>query len=177
MQIESLPYTTNGKIDRKNLPDPKYNEDKKEISLPRNETDSKLIELVKALLVAEIISIDDNFFDIGGDSLSAINLCIKIQDKFGVQLFVKDVLEHPTVKELSDIIDSNEKSEKIVINKVAKAENYDVSAAQKRIYFASKMAGNNSILYKIKLSNRLLIIPLLLVELALLIVFVDTKKL
>ena len=62
MQIESLPYTTNGKIDRKNLPDPKYNEDKKEISLPRNETDSKLIELVKALLVAEIISIDDNFF-------------------------------------------------------------------------------------------------------------------
>ncbi len=149
IQMDKLPHTSNGKIDKKNLPDPEYI-DRKDIILPRNDIDSKLLDLLKKLLNINNISIDDNFFELGGDSLFAINLGVHIQEEFNVQVLVKDILAYPTIQDLSDIIAKNKNSnniEKNVITIVAKKDSYDVSYAQKRIYFSSQVAGNKSILY------------------------------
>ena len=54
------------------------------------------------------ISISDSFFELGGDSLTAINLCAKIYSELNVQIFVKDVLENPIIKDLSDVISSKD---------------------------------------------------------------------
>ncbi len=152
VQLDSLPINANGKIDRNKLPIIKYkkiNSDKN-IVLPRNDSDLKLINILRSLLDIDNISIDDNFFELGGDSLSAINYSSHIQNIFGVKIFVKDILDHPTVKELSDIINSKQsESENISIKNVPKLDSYPVSSAQKRIYFTCQMAGNDSILYNI----------------------------
>ena len=148
VQMESLPHTVNGKVDKRSLPELEYKNIKSEIVLPRNEIDAKLVKLFQDLLNLETISINDNFFELGGDSLSAINLTVQIQDELNVQVFVKDILEHPTVQELSDIISENSNvSDVITIKPVPKAEYYEASSAQKRIFFASQLAGNESVLY------------------------------
>ncbi len=150
VKMNNLPYTSNGKVDRKKLPEPQIQDSKKEIIKPRNETDSKLIQILKDLLNINSISIDDSFLELGGDSLYAINLSIRIKDKFNVQIFSKDILENPIVQNLSDMI-SNESNilENKVIEKIPEAEFYKISSAQKRIYFASQVAGNSSTLYNV----------------------------
>ena len=148
IQLDSLPFTANGKIDKNNLPEPEYKSTNLEIVLPRNEIDSKLIELFKKLLGIDSISIDDDFFNLGGDSLSAINMCVYIQNELNVQISVKDILEHPVLKDLSDVIsEKNKNTKKIIIKPVKEAEFYNVSSAQKRIFFASKVANASSLLY------------------------------
>ncbi len=150
IQMSSLPYTPNGKVDRKKLPEPQIITSKREVVLPRNDVDSKLIEILKTLFNIDAISIDDSFFELGGDSLYAINLSIQIQDKFHVSVFSKDILENPIIKNLSDLIMTKSSlPEQKTIEKVPEAEFYNISSAQKRIYFASKLAGNSSVLYNI----------------------------
>lgn len=150
MQLDNLPYTHSGKIDRKKLPEPKHTSTRAKVIPPRNDVDSSLLKLLKSLLDIDIISLDDNFFDIGGDSLSAINLCVQVQNEFNVQLYVKDIMEHAVIQDLSDIILKSRNSSKAeIIMPVPKADYYPVSSAQKRIYFTTQMAGSNSILYNI----------------------------
>ena len=146
-QLERLPYTNSGKIDRKKLPDINITHTSDLVN-PRNETDKKLIDLLKELLNINELSINDSFFEIGGDSLTAINLCLKIQHTFNVNILVTEILAHPIIKDLSDIIiNSSAKTNNISITQVPKSDYYPISSAQKRIYFASNLSGNNSVLY------------------------------
>ena len=147
LQLDAFPLNFNGKIDIPKLPTPDKSQ---EIILPRNDIDTKLISILVDLLNVDNISITDSFFEIGGDSLSAINFCSQIQSEFNVQLFVKDILEHPNIQEISDIISKNSYSEKQTsIVSVNKKDSYPVSSAQKRMYFVSTMAGENSTLYNV----------------------------
>ena len=147
LQLEAFPLNFNGKIDIPKLPTP---EKVQTVVLPRNEIDTKLIAILTDLLNVDNISISDSFFELGGDSLSAINLCSQIQSEFNVQLFVKDILEHPSIQEISDLISKNLNIESsCTITPVEIQDFYPVSSAQKRMYFASNMAGEGSTLYNV----------------------------
>lgn len=161
MQLPELPYTPNGKIDRKALPMPTLEHSEEDIVLPQTETEIRLLELFKEILHIDIISVNDSFFDIGGDSLSAINLSARIQSEFNVQLFVRDILDNSSIRELAKLIDNSiQKTDKnsddssinsknnMVITPVQKSDYYKVSSAQKRIYFASQV-DSSSIVYNI----------------------------
>ena len=150
IELNQLPYTPNGKIDRKKLPDP-INENKdKEIVAPRNNVDKKIVDILKQLLTIENISITDSFFELGGDSLTAINFCTKLYSEFNVQLFVKDILENPVISNLSDLLASKNTGvdNNAPFEKTRKRVYYPVSSAQARMYYASNIAGD-SILYNI----------------------------
>ena len=148
-RIEKFPYTPNGKIDRKKLPTPNLDTNKK-IVPARNSTDKILIELCKQLLNIDSISITDNFFYLGGDSLTAINLCALIQDKFKISILTRDILEHPIISELSNIIASKLDAKKEFNIPIAKkADFYPPSSAQKRMYLSTTMSGKDSTLYNI----------------------------
>ena len=150
IHMENLPYTPNGKIDRKNLPEPDIKKIKKEVIFARNEIDSKLIEIFKDTLSINVVSIKDSFFELGGDSLSAINLCSRINKEFKIELSIKDIFDLLFVQDISDLIakklDNNQEKS---INKVQLSDYYPASSAQKRMYFASKVAGNETTLYNI----------------------------
>jgi len=149
-ELQKLPYTPNGKVDIKKLPAPKIEANNKNIILPKNDIESKLVTSLKTLLNIKEISMDDNFFELGGDSLSAINLCTQIHSEFNSELYVKDILEHPSIQEISDIIANNtNKTSALEIKPVEKMEYYPASSAQKRMYLSSAVSGENSILYNI----------------------------
>ena len=76
VQLAELPLTTNGKVDRKRLPAASGNAmlAATEYVAPRNQTEEKLAAIWQEILAKDRIGIRDNFFDLGGHSLSAIRL-------------------------------------------------------------------------------------------------------
>lgn len=149
IDLPSLPYNHNGKINRDALPMPAIYDEEKEIIAPRNDIDATLVDILKVMLHVNTISIDDSFLELGGDSLSAMNFCTMIADKLGVQIYVKDVLNKPIILDLSDYIQNTQlKANNSCIKQVEKRDYYPLSSAQKRIYYASSL-DSNSTLYNI----------------------------
>ena len=147
MIMDKLPLNANGKIDRNNLPFPEHF--RKNIIEPRNPIESFLVDSIKNIINSENISIDDNILELGIDSLSSITLASSLAKKYNIQITVKDILETATIKDLANLIKN---ADKVVTATILKAENadfYPLSSAQKRIYYACKMIGDENIVYNI----------------------------
>ncbi len=106
--LDQFPLTTSGKIDKKALPKANGSGIKSKVYIaPRNRQEAELILLWKKLFGLDKISIDDNFFDLGGNSLLAIKLIAQIKNKTGKSLSIKSFLENPTVQKLSKLLNEN----------------------------------------------------------------------
>ncbi len=140
IQIDSIPLTINGKINKKELPLPEYYDNQnKIIKNSRNSTDKLLIDIITDILKTEKISIDDNIFDLGLDSLSSMNLTSKLFDEKNIRITVKDIFEHPIISDLSDFININLSKEFNDIIYVQDSIYYNASRAQKRIFYTDNM--------------------------------------
>ena len=114
--METLPLTSSGKLDRKSLPKPDRIVEKEATIAPSTEIEKRLLNIWKDLLKLENISINNNFFDIGGNSLLAIKLANLISKEFNITLKILAIFEHPTIKSLSQFISKGE-SAKMVLGK------------------------------------------------------------
>ena len=105
--LDALPLTPNGKVDRRALPEPTENLLAAEASYvaPRTATEKALAKDWETLLRADRIGVNDNFFDVGGDSLLAIQLVCAVTETFGVDLPLQAVFEAPSVAALAERID------------------------------------------------------------------------
>ena len=101
-QIEQMPLTPNGKINRKMLPDPSnfLFSGSREFISPKNDIEVRLTRIWSEILGIEYekISITDNFFRIGGNSLGAINAISKIKKEFKTNITVKEVFTNVTIE-------------------------------------------------------------------------------
>ena len=106
VQLEGLPLTSNGKIDKKSLPDPKGLELTSGIAYvaPRNEIEEKLTTIWQEVLQRETIGIKDDFFALGGHSLKLIKLINQINKQFGLNYDLKGVYSEPTIEAMSQKI-------------------------------------------------------------------------
>ena len=103
--LDQLPLTPNGKVDRKALPLPDGRRDvQKRYMEPRSVEEFDLAFIWEALLGVSPVSIDDNFFDLGGDSILALQLVIEIGQKFGKQFPVGILLQYPTIVSFSPLL-------------------------------------------------------------------------
>lgn len=106
VELESLPLTSSGKIDRKALPNVTgVDIIRKEYVAPKNETEQQLVEIWENVLGINEIGITDDFFELGGHSIKAIKIISKTQKKFNVKIHIGDVFEDPTIKGMADKID------------------------------------------------------------------------
>ncbi|QNS22189.1 non-ribosomal peptide synthetase [Bacillus halotolerans] len=104
--LDSLPLSPNGKLDRRALPEPAFNQ-VRTFHAPNSEMEQKLADIWGEVLGAEKIGIDDSFFELGGDSIKALQVSARLH-RIGKQMSVKDLFSHPTIKELAAYIrDSN----------------------------------------------------------------------
>ena len=92
-----LPLTGNGKIDRKALPAPDFHGGTR---APRNATEALLCELFADVLDLDQVGIDSSFFELGGDSISAIRLIAGAR-KRGLPLAPRDLFKHPKIEALA----------------------------------------------------------------------------
>ena len=150
MRLEKMPHTPNGKIDRKALPEPNVQEKDKAKVGPRNERDKIIIEILEKYLKQKEISLSDSFYELGGDSLTAISLITSIQSEFDVQISIKEILNCKTIQEISDLIAHNmKKDNRYIIKHIEKQDYYKLLPGQIRMYYSSAVSSDSSILYNI----------------------------
>lgn len=148
IKLDKMPYTINRKIDRKALPLPNLHKSipSKEINIEElNSNEEKLLQIWKNILGIEDIDINDNFFDIGGDSISAIQMQIEAI-KYGLSFEYADIFNYPTIKKLSNKLPNSE---------ISFIENYDYNKINSVL--ARNTIENFSTIVPTKVNNILLI--------------------
>ncbi|MBU3093335.1 amino acid adenylation domain-containing protein [Clostridium sp. CF011] len=101
IQIEKLPLTPNGKVDRKSLPEPDGEiSTGVEYAVPRNEIEEKMVKVWSEVLGVKKVGIDDSFFELGGDSIKAIQVCARLS-RYNLKITVSELFANPTIRELS----------------------------------------------------------------------------
>lgn len=104
MRLEKIAFTPNGKIDRKNLPDVDFEsrENHNEITLPETPMQQEVYEVLCDFIKGAAFGIDEDFFDLGMDSLMAINLTSALSKKYACELSVNDVYKFNTVEKMAE---------------------------------------------------------------------------
>ncbi|MDQ1352070.1 MAG: hypothetical protein QG657_2376, partial [Acidobacteriota bacterium] len=121
IQVEKIPLTPIGKIDRGALES--YDVDtktKKDYAAPQNEIEQKVAQIWKQVLKLEQIDINENFFDLGGDSIDIIRINTKIKKEFAEEDTVIQLLRYPTVRSFAGYLGRG-KSENAPNNAVIRA--------------------------------------------------------
>ena len=103
VRLDALPVTPNGKLDRASLPAPDATNMMQDgaIVAPGTPTEERLAEIVTSLLGLEQVSIDDNFFMLGGHSLLGTQVITRVAETFGVDLSLHMLFKAPTVRLLA----------------------------------------------------------------------------
>ncbi|MEW8957482.1 condensation domain-containing protein, partial [Clostridium sp.] len=134
VELEKMPLTTNGKLDRRVLPEPNLDLSLTEYEAPRNEVEETLTKIWSEILGVEKVGINDNFFDLGGHSLKATILMAKIHKELNKEVPLKELFKSPTIKDLNKYIENAEENLYSKIEKLEEKEYYEASSAQKRMY-------------------------------------------
>ncbi|NES82289.1 MAG: amino acid adenylation domain-containing protein [Moorea sp. SIO2B7] len=141
--LETIPLTPNGKVDRRALPSPDLSSKYLEASFvpPRNTLEMQLAQIWSEVLGLPSVGVRDNFFTLGGNSLLAVQLMVRIEKHFGKQLPLARLSEHPTIEKLAAILlsskDPKPESPLVIIN----------SAGDRPPFFCVHPGGGNVLCY------------------------------
>ena len=107
VQLDEIPLTIQGKIDRKALPSPQGLGLKTAVEYvaPRNETEATLVDVWKLVLGREKIGVFDDFFEIGGHSLRAMGLVVEYKNSFNVGLSLQDIYDKAQIAAHAELIE------------------------------------------------------------------------
>ncbi|MCP5054279.1 MAG: AMP-binding protein, partial [bacterium] len=140
MELERIPLTPNGKVDRGVLPVPDLHARDTYIA-PGSVVEKQLVRLWSHVLgvPGPVIGIDSNFFELGGHSLKATILVSKIHKELNVKVSLTEVFRSPTIRELAQYIQGAARERYAAVEPVEKREYYRPSSAQKRLYILYRM--------------------------------------
>ncbi|QLE55362.1 amino acid adenylation domain-containing protein [Nostoc sp. TCL26-01] len=104
--LANLPLTPNGKVDRLALPAPDltYSEIRENFIAPRNNLEEQLTQIWETVLGIQPIGVQDNFFDLGGNSLLAVRIFTEIEHKFSQKLPLAALFPSGTVEAIAHLI-------------------------------------------------------------------------
>ncbi len=107
VELEKMPLTINGKLDRRSLPKPEYVSGENYV-VPSTEVEEQLVNIWSEVLKldSDQISVTRSFFEMGGHSLNAIGLVNKIHKAFNVELSLQEIFNKPTIKSTAQNLDA-----------------------------------------------------------------------
>ncbi|MBN2772997.1 MAG: non-ribosomal peptide synthetase, partial [Prolixibacteraceae bacterium] len=117
IEIDKMPLTGSGKINRKQLPVPDFNSTVSFV-MPSSQIESQLTEIWKELLNLEKISTSDNFFDLGGDSMLAVTMVTKIKQLLNLEVDVLKILEYPNISALAGFLSEKESDSNEILSNI-----------------------------------------------------------
>lgn len=103
VHLDAMPMTASGKTDRKNLPEPEFATIEREYVAPDTPQETVLCNLLAELFQMDQIGVTDDFFELGGDSLRAIEYVAKAHNE-GVSFALQNVFDYPTVRQLFEFL-------------------------------------------------------------------------
>eukprot|EP00833_Pecoramyces_ruminatium_P010312 jgi/Orpsp1_1/1184344/evm.model.c7180000089162.1 len=156
MEIKEIPITFNGKLDRRGLPEPS----KEDFITETYEAPENEIEEIICNIYSDIFNIPklevgkkNDFFELGGDSLNAIRISLRIEKELKIKINIKDIMSHPVICKLGEFIqsiinDNVNDSNKMEIIPKRNSEEFPITSQQLGIYIDS-IKETNSTLYNI----------------------------
>ncbi len=107
VQLDALPLSANGKLDRNALPapPPASNDGPTGSAAPRTAVEEQMAVIWSRILGVERVGVHDDFFELGGHSLLAVRLLVEVEREFGVEVPLASFLETFTVAGLASIIE------------------------------------------------------------------------
>lgn len=104
MRVEKMPLTVNGKVDESKLPLPDMTQNQIDIAIaPRNEQEKMILDIWSSVLKTEVIGINQNFFELGGDSIKSIQIVSLLKER-ALHISSQDILTLQTVENLADVL-------------------------------------------------------------------------
>jgi amino acid adenylation domain-containing protein len=143
MELESLPLTINGKLDRRALPDVEFTNSRNYVA-PESELEQTIAQIWCEILGLEKVGIHDDFFRCGGNSILAIRAVHQISQVLDLHLHVADIFKYKTIQSLIKHLEGSDTQQAIAISP-ASLEHYPLSFAQGRLWFIEQYeAGTNA---------------------------------
>ena len=143
--VGDIPLTWNGKVDYKSLEQDLLLYEGREVTAPKTVLQKILQEMWQEILGMEAIGIDDNFFDMGGHSLTATKLVNRINEQFSIEYTTGMIFNGPTILEMEEGIKSLNPVEASPLEHVCRQDKMKLSSQQKRLWFMEQMyQGNGS---------------------------------
>jgi amino acid adenylation domain-containing protein len=159
IELDELPLTLSGKVDRKRLPPPSSSQSRKERTKPRSSEEEILCGIFADVLRVERVGVDDNFFELGGHSLLAMRIVARIRVVFRIELPISATFEFPTVSGLAKCIEENRKQDAASVEalppvRMEKTTRFPLSFAQERLWFLDQLHPHRST-YNLPIALRL----------------------
>jgi amino acid adenylation domain-containing protein len=104
--LERWPRTTNGKLDRKALPDPDRDQAEGAYVAPSNTTEELLADIWREVLGVDRVGVHDNFFQLGGHSLLATQVIARINEALEIELSIRQFFAAPTIAALAAVTEA-----------------------------------------------------------------------
>ena len=130
MRIDSIPLTPNGKTNRKALPKPTLK--LAEVVAPETKMEQDIFDIVSESLQMTDFGVTNDLIALGLSSLASMRLSATIKKRLGIQILMKDIMQHPTVREIASLAENAQ--ETIVLKPYDKREWYPLNESQRGMY-------------------------------------------
>ncbi|GCE27613.1 hypothetical protein KDA_30970 [Dictyobacter alpinus] len=142
--MEQFPLTLNGKVDRQKLSVFHQQQVEEQCIKPRTEMECSLAEIWQDVLHIECVSVEDDFFALGGYSLQATRIIARIRQAFSVEVPLHHFFRTPTIARLADYVEHDAQAEPhqpgLALTKRSSMELPPLSFAQERLWFLHQLA-------------------------------------
>lgn len=145
--LPALPLTTNGKVDRKSLSQmtAEHKEAGRSFSAPRTDAEELLANIWRQVLGMDRISRDDNFFEIGGHSLAAMQLVSRIRQVFEVEFALSEAFTAPILSQLAALVLSKRSQPGSPILRADRAKPLELSFAQQGLWILDQLVDDGAL--------------------------------
>ncbi|WP_428231982.1 amino acid adenylation domain-containing protein [Flavobacterium sp.] len=146
IEVDTIPLTVNGKVDKKYLL--RLNTGalaRAAYIAPVDEFEKQITTIWEEILQVDNVGTQDDFLELGGHSLKAIQLINQYHKVFNVKPGLKEIFANTTIKAHADLIKNAEVTTHTSIQKIPDAEDYSVSAGQRRLWVLSEITGNTAL--------------------------------
>ena len=130
MRIDAIPLTPNGKTNRKALPKPTLK--LAEVVAPETKMEQDIFDIVAESLQMTDFGVTNDLIALGLSSLASMRLSATIKKRLGIQILMKDIMQHPTVREIASLAENAK--ETIVLKPYDKREWYPLNESQRGMY-------------------------------------------
>ncbi|MBT3383227.1 MAG: amino acid adenylation domain-containing protein [Prolixibacteraceae bacterium] len=139
ISLDLVPYFPNGKINYSLLPEPADYKKANNVNIknPESATEEILKQIFEEYLDVEKISVEDNYFELGGDSLTAVHIMQKIEEIFGMKIPISMLYKYSSIRKLS-----NEITDQSINSKVSSIIPIKEQGSKDPVFFIHNMVGS-----------------------------------
>lgn len=145
--MPAMPLTTSGKVNRKALPRPTRLDQSAPLkrSIPGNECEIQLLAIWQDVLGVRELSLEDDFFALGGHSIKALAIVARVRETFGVQAELNDIYKYPTIEQLAHWLQADQLAPVVALEPTPRTGRYPVTDAQRKLWIACQSETNGQL--------------------------------